>query len=264
MNTNPDQTYDISKNVDPITHIDNINAIFDFLETMSAEWPEDMIFIDGEFDSNQTDFERLSNEDQIGVTSNNTDVGYCLLLFLRMIIDKNFDYFFSVFETISPDTNEDTDDESAHESDHDGDDVNNTQVIDEEHDRTDFNLRMSEIFDVLKKQEKVYTHIYRKNGTGLKELTLSKKPYISYKCWADIDLWTLSKIRNELVKLLLQNITRKLKTGNDKPIVNNGPPINTNIANVAENVVVKNSLKKVYGNVKLVNQPAYIKFYAAS
>jgi hypothetical protein len=49
------------------------------------------LFVDGEFDSNVTTFEHLSDELEIGVHAYSHDVGYCLLALLRMIIDERFD-----------------------------------------------------------------------------------------------------------------------------------------------------------------------------
>jgi len=62
------------------------------------DWEELATFIDGEYDSNQTNFERLSNQSKICVRSKSKIKGYVLLLFLRMIIDENYDMFFFVFD----------------------------------------------------------------------------------------------------------------------------------------------------------------------
>ena len=57
------------------------------LEDLSARTPS--IFIDGEFDSMQTTFERLSNQVRIGVLAKRKTVGYAMLRILRMIVDTN-------------------------------------------------------------------------------------------------------------------------------------------------------------------------------
>ena len=62
------------------------------------DWEEPATFIDGEFDSNQTKFEKLSNENKICIKSKSKIKGYVLLFFLRMIIDENYDMFFSCYE----------------------------------------------------------------------------------------------------------------------------------------------------------------------
>ena len=67
---------------------------------------EHLTMIDGEYDSNTTLFEKLSNENKIGVSCNNELVGYCLLFFLRIIIDKNYEYLIDVIETVDEDIDE--------------------------------------------------------------------------------------------------------------------------------------------------------------
>ncbi len=62
------------------------------------DWKEPATFIDGEFDSNQTKFEELSNQSEICVKSKSKIKGYVLLLFLRMIIDENYNMFFCCFD----------------------------------------------------------------------------------------------------------------------------------------------------------------------
>lgn len=49
------------------------------------------IYVDGEFDSNQTDFERRSNNIEVAVMATSDIVGYCLLRIVRMIVDRNFE-----------------------------------------------------------------------------------------------------------------------------------------------------------------------------
>ncbi len=58
------------------------------------------VFVDGEFDSNQTLFENLSNQNLIGVKAKEEKVGYILLRFLREIIDQRSDdnLFLDIFE----------------------------------------------------------------------------------------------------------------------------------------------------------------------
>lgn len=187
MELNTEKTYDVSRNVSTLNHIKTIKDIFSFLEKQSADWSEEKIFIDGEYDSNQTKFERDSNDGKIGILSNSDNVGHCLLVFLRMIIDRNFSFFFFMFDI-----------EPIYDSDGVEDDDN---VVDEV-DRTNFNLTMMQIFNVLKKQERTYTTIFGKNDPIKIELMNVGGKHIINKKALDVDLWNLSRIRDELLRLL--------------------------------------------------------------
>lgn len=173
--------YNISDTISKKDYIELSKAIFTYLECIKPDWSEDMVFIDGEFDSNQTKFERKSNMCEIGVLSNSNDVGHCLLFFLRMIIDEYPSMFFSSFEFISTD--------------------------EAEYDRTDYNLTMAEIFDVLKLQECIYTEVYKKDTDKqtIKKIEYNNKgpkTIIKNISCADINLWSLPQIRNSFLELL--------------------------------------------------------------
>ena len=55
-----------------------------FLQNRSGE---DRVYFSGEFDSNQTEFEKLSNHLEIGVIAPTKIEGLVLLRLLRMIVD---------------------------------------------------------------------------------------------------------------------------------------------------------------------------------
>lgn len=59
-----EKTYDVSRTVDPLKHIETIKDIFSYLGQYD-DWSDEKIFIDGEYDSNQTKFERASNNGEI-------------------------------------------------------------------------------------------------------------------------------------------------------------------------------------------------------
>lgn len=63
--------------------------ILEYLESLVPEYKEDQMFVDGESDSNQTEFERKSNNIEIGAKSHTNISGHILLFFMRMIIDDN-------------------------------------------------------------------------------------------------------------------------------------------------------------------------------
>jgi hypothetical protein len=61
------------------------------LKNVDPDWEAPQIFVSGEFDSNQTDFERQCNQLEIGVLSGSEIVGKACLPILRAIIDDNLD-----------------------------------------------------------------------------------------------------------------------------------------------------------------------------
>lgn len=69
-----------------------INRVFERLDQMSRQsYVPNRVFFGGEIDPKQSRFEYQSNYLMIGVLANNDTVGLCLLHFLRMIIDQNYD-----------------------------------------------------------------------------------------------------------------------------------------------------------------------------
>ena len=62
--------------------------VFDALKSTNREFPY-KVFVSGEGDSNQTDFETQSNHAEIGVLANSKRMGQTLLLFLRCIVDRD-------------------------------------------------------------------------------------------------------------------------------------------------------------------------------
>jgi len=65
-----------------------IDKILDRLTELN-QTGEDHIYFSGEFDSNQTEFEELSNKLKLGVVAKSDLVGRALLRLVRMIIDKH-------------------------------------------------------------------------------------------------------------------------------------------------------------------------------
>lgn len=135
------------------------------------EWKEDRIFIDGEYDSNQTKFEEKSNNLKIGVRARSTVKGYIALLFLRIIIDENYGF---LLDNLSQDG-----------SDYDND------------------VTLPSAVEKLKDVETEYTTVYapgesievelwrRDDSGGQSTHTVTAKE-------SDIDLWDLSRLDKEL------------------------------------------------------------------
>ncbi len=66
--------------------------LLEYLQMVPASEDGVRLYIGGEGDSNQSNFERLSNNLKIGVLAPSCKVGYTLLSLLRVIIDYNIDY----------------------------------------------------------------------------------------------------------------------------------------------------------------------------
>lgn len=72
---------------DVYNHLPKIFERMRFLERNSGN--KVRIYFSGECDSNQTDFERMSNHLQVGVMAKNPHVAYAMLRIVRAIIDHN-------------------------------------------------------------------------------------------------------------------------------------------------------------------------------
>jgi hypothetical protein len=159
--------YTINHKMKTCTYYKLIKNIFKQLKKTPSDLPEYKIFIDGEFDSSQTKFEKLSNYAEIGVLANSNQVGYVLLLLLRILIDKNFDLIIYIFE-----------------------DKDNTK------------LNMKSILKVLEQYETNYTEIFDLDKTIIRELTGN---VIISKSLDEIDVWTLARVKKELLNSLEKN-----------------------------------------------------------
>lgn len=144
-----------------------IANIFDQLEKTPSDWPKTKIFIDGEFDSSQTDFESKSNHLEIGVIADSKRVGYILLFFLRIIIDKNYQLLEWELKDrkLSPKT------------------------------------KIETILKILEKRETNYTIICEFDQKIERDLFGRDGKFTVGKEIDQIDLWTLDKIKNELIDL---------------------------------------------------------------
>lgn len=80
------ETYDCNYVDNHVFHMD----ILKYLTKYPKEWSSPRLFIDGEFDSNQSIFENESNHLKIGVLAYSKTEGYCLLHFLRILMTKHF------------------------------------------------------------------------------------------------------------------------------------------------------------------------------
>ena len=125
------------------------------------------IYIDGEMDSNQTDFEKKSNSCKIGVLASSEKIGYSLLLFLRMIIDNNMNLLIWIFE-----------------------------------DKPNINIDMATVMKTVEKYETNYTDVYEPGQSITRTLYKQCIPIHINKNIDEIDIWTLAKIETEIMDKL--------------------------------------------------------------
>ena len=164
-----------------------LSDVVDYLDSLPSEFKEEYMFIDGEFDSNQTEFERKSNYIEIGAKSMTNVGGYVLLAIMRMIIDDHPCYFLDNLKMYVDDNPEDEDWISKFQS---------------------CDLTLEQIVKVLKEAETQYT-----TSTPISEeakqtlmgwdskLDKIKETYISKKA-AEIDLWDGSRVKSVLKKMI--------------------------------------------------------------
>lgn len=160
--------------------------LFKYLHRMPSEWPVPRLFIDGEFDSNQSDFEFLSNQGRIGVIASSEKAGHVLLLLLRIIIDDRPDRFGTIF--------------TAEYQDHiSGEDENTPKQL----------QTMEDIVNYLATFETEYTTIYElKKPIEVKLCGETIRPRLD-----QIDIWTLPRIRAEMLGLAVGEIRKEVREG---------------------------------------------------
>jgi hypothetical protein len=141
---------------------EKLKEIFTKLEEINNG--EHVIMIDGEYDSNCTKFEGLSNDGEIGVECNNLQVGYSLLFLLRIIIDDNYDYLNDV--------------------------INDPQWIIDNGFTDDDDIPM-DMMKVLSLLETEYTDIFQDHEKIVLHLISGKKNIKR----SDIDLWDIKRIK---------------------------------------------------------------------
>ena len=153
-------------------------ALLNVLETLgevAAEYDQPKVFVDGEFDSNQTNFEYRSNHCEIGVVASSKQVGYTLLLFLRMIIDNRFDLAICYIV----------------------DSVDSKKFEDKEEYST------ADLIKVYEEYETSYSSIHDPAGPVTAELSGCDKGVIYTEVISmepkDMDLWDLTRIRRYVI-----------------------------------------------------------------
>lgn len=161
-----------------------LSKILDLVEQMKPVWKRPRIFIDKELDPEQTQYEKMSNNCEIGVISRSKTSGYILLSFLRMIIDENITL---VTECLLSE-------------DEYNDGVYSDQRI----------ITADNAIQILKEPLSVHTDIFKLTDTPTSTLIRIKNDNIVYtnieRPIKDIDIWDISRIRRAINKMLLKSI----------------------------------------------------------
>lgn len=160
-------SYTVNESISSRKYRQLIKDIFDYLSSIPDTWNSDRIFIGGEADT-QTEFEKQSNEGEIGVLARSKRVGHMLLFFLRMIIDDNMKLPLYIFEDKSRNTN----------------------------------LTMKKIIEVLGRTGRDYVSIHKRNDVIELSLYDASGRTTITKTADEIDLWTFSRIKEEIFRKL--------------------------------------------------------------
>lgn len=158
-----------------------LKDIFEYLRKTEKDWDEEKIFIVGINEIIKSKFEKKSNNVEIGVITNSKRMGYCLLLFLRMMVDNDMKLILKIFD----------DDKYSGKT-----------------------FKLEKIIKILEEQEKTYTNIFPKNEPIRVELITCKygrheedfgkmesiKTIVKKK--QNIDLWDFLRIKKKFFSKL--------------------------------------------------------------
>jgi hypothetical protein len=151
------------------------------LKKYLKELPSDdtpKIYFSGEYESNQTKFEKGSNNLKFGVLSTNKTVALVLLRFLRIIIDNRPEFLV-----------EDSFSSWVDEYDSENDCMNGFVKYDKE-------LEINKIIKRLSKQEKSYMNCYLLDKPISSNFVQSEFNFTKHI--EEIDIWTLPRIMQEM------------------------------------------------------------------
>lgn len=167
---------------------DLMAQILDELEKMNSTNDKHKICFSGEGDSNQTEFEQLSNHLEIAVIARNKKVAYACLHLLRMIVDDREDLLDSIKEEL--------------------------KSGDYGYPKEGETVTIQHFIKRLGDSEKTYFHSFDLDETfkttlsgrnpnwqqGMKDEDLIQKEHIT-KTLSDVDVWTFSRIKNDIYEL---------------------------------------------------------------
>lgn len=158
--------YNFENGIDSEEYAEIIRDLIDYLRHVENDWDQPKIFIDGEADSSQTDYEYKSNQAQIAVLSKSKIVGYVLQFFLRMIIDNRYELLRLYIE----------------------DDLNLN------------NFTLLDIIKMIEEKQETYTQIFSIMDEITQKLNGSDGKIIIKKTLDEIDIWTFERINKEMIE----------------------------------------------------------------
>jgi hypothetical protein len=135
--------------------------IFDRMKEINVgETPK--IYFSGEFDSNQTKFEKASNQLKVGAIANNDKIGQALLRFTRYIIDDNLSLYY--------------------------DDLSEVEQ----------SLTLDNIIDLMAERESFYVDSFYLNETPEANLLNAGGEFRITNNLANVDIWTVPRVENNI------------------------------------------------------------------
>lgn len=155
-----------------------LEELFVYVEKKFTNKDNMKIYFSGEFDSNQTKFEKMSNHLEIGVIAQNHNLACFLLGLIRIIIDKNYQLLQARLE-FNPE--------------------NDTKVI---------KASARKMFKLLYNSENEYTQGFELNIKPFTELSSCKfgadgkyniEKIVIEKSLDEIDIWTYARIKKEII-----------------------------------------------------------------
>lgn len=125
------------------------------------------VYVSGEWDSQQTDFEYISNQLRIGVIADSDTAGYSLLRILRYIVDDNLSLM-------------------------------DRDVLDEE--KGPWSFTRGELVSKIKNKETMYGSSFpNQQGFAIKKLCGSDGEYEIKRSFEDMDLWDIKRFRKYIL-----------------------------------------------------------------
>lgn len=155
-------------------------AVEDYLKNQMING-ERRIYFSGEFDSHQSDFERASNNLEIGVVATNETTALVLLFFIRIIIDHRQELLLET--AISREKRVKT---------------KNGYIMKTVYPVSGKEIKIKKIIKNLAWREKAYMQSFKLDEEFTVKLRYGNDTKIIIKDFAEIDVWTLPRVMSEI------------------------------------------------------------------
>lgn len=159
---------------------DLLIAVEDYLKNQMVN-DERRIYFSGEFDSHQSDFERASNNLEIGVITSTEITALILLFFIRIIIDHRQELLLET--AISSEKRVKT--KHGHKM----------KIVYPENGKK---IKMKKIIKNLAWREKAYMQSFKLDEEFTRKLYYGKDMKVIIKDFNEIDVWTFSRVMSEI------------------------------------------------------------------